>query len=68
VTGPTTGLSNPWLDTQRLLCLVMYCSRGGVIGIESHRATYDCTLRVSVMVLPLRLSNPLTMDCSSGVN
>ena len=54
VTGPTTGLSNPCLDTQRLLCLVMYCSRGGEIGTESHRANYDCTLRVSVMVLPLR--------------
>ena len=48
VTGPTTGLSNPCLDTQRLLCLVMYCSRGGEIGTESHRANYDCTLRVSV--------------------
>jgi len=51
VTGPTTSLSNPSLDTQRLLCLVMYCSRGGVIGTESHRANYDCTLRVSVTVL-----------------
>jgi hypothetical protein len=66
--GPITGLSNPCLDTQRLLCLVMYCSHGGEIGTESHRANYDCTLRVSVMVLPLRLSNPLTMDCSWGVN
>ena len=51
VTGPTTGLSNPCLDTQRLLCLVMYCSRGGEIGTESHRANYDCTVRVSVTVL-----------------
>ena len=49
VTGPTTGLSNPCLDTQRLLCLVMNCSCGGEIGTESHRANYD--LRVSVTVL-----------------
>ena len=51
VTGPTTGLSNPCLDTQRLLCLVMYCSRGGEIGTDSHIANCDCTLRVSVPVL-----------------
>jgi hypothetical protein len=51
VTGPTTGLSNPCLDTQRLLCLDTDCSRGGEIGTESHRANYDCTLRVSVTVL-----------------
>jgi hypothetical protein len=50
VTGPTTGLSNPCPDTQHLLCLVMYCSRGGEIGTESHRANYNCTLRVSVTV------------------
>ena len=41
MTGPTTGLSNPCLDTQHLLCLVMYCSRGGEIGTESHHANYD---------------------------
>ena len=51
VTGPTTGLSNPCLDTQRLLCLVMYCSHGGEMEAESHCATYDCTLRVSATVL-----------------
>ena len=34
VTGPTTGLSNPCLDTQRLLCLGMYCSRGGKMEAE----------------------------------
>jgi len=51
VTGQTTGLSNPCLDTQRLLCLVMYCSRGGIMEAESHRANYDCALRVSVTVL-----------------
>ena len=34
VTDPTTGLPNPCLDTQRLLCLVMYCSHGGEIGTE----------------------------------
>ena len=51
VTGPTTGLSNPCLDTQHLLCLVMYCSRGGEVEAESHCATYNCTLRVSATVL-----------------
>jgi hypothetical protein len=51
VTGPTTGLSNPCLDTQRLLCLDTDCSHGGEIGTEFHRANYDCTLRVSVTVL-----------------
>ena len=53
VTGPTTGLFNPCLDMQHLLCLLMYCSRGGEIGTESHRANYDCTVRVSVTVLAL---------------
>jgi hypothetical protein len=62
VTGPTTGLSNPCLDTQHLLCLVMYCSRGGEIGTESHRATYNCTLRVSVMVSPFRTSAVQSSD------
>jgi len=65
-TVPTTGLSNPCLDTQRLLCLVMYCSRGGVMETESHRANYVCTLRVSVTVLASSAVNPLTTDCSSG--
>ena len=51
VTGPTTGLSNPRLDVQHLLCLVMYCSHGGEMEAESHCATYDCTLRVSATVL-----------------
>ena len=51
VTGPTTGLSNPCLDTQHLLFLVTDCSRGGESGTESHCAIYACTLRVSVTVL-----------------
>ena len=51
MTGPTTGLSNPCLDTQNFLCLVMYCSRGGKMEAESQHATYDCTLRVSATVL-----------------
>jgi hypothetical protein len=75
VTGPTTGLSNPCLDTQSLLCLVMYCSRGGEIGTESLRANYECTLRVSVTGPTTGLSNPcldtrrllcLVMYCSGG--
>ena len=53
MTGPTTGLSNPCLDTQHLLCLVMYCSRGGEMEAESHCATYNCTLRVSATVLAM---------------
>ena len=51
VTGPTTGLSNPCLGTQYLLCLVMYCSSEGEMEAESQHATYDCTLRVSATVL-----------------
>ena len=48
VTVLATGLSNPCLDNKHLLCLDTDCSRGGEIGTESHRANYDCTLRVSV--------------------
>ena len=51
VTGPTTGLSNPCLDTHPLLCLVDDGSCGGKIGTESHCAIYACTLRVSVTIL-----------------
>jgi hypothetical protein len=51
VTDPTTGLSNPCLDIQHLLCLDNDCSRGGKFGTESHCAIYACTLRVSVTVL-----------------
>jgi hypothetical protein len=51
VTGPTTGLSNPCPNTQRLLCLDTECSWGGEIRTESHRANYDWILRVSVTVL-----------------
>ena len=53
VTGLTTGLSNPCLDMQHLLCLVMYFSRGGEMEAESHCATYDCILRMSATVLAL---------------
>ena len=53
VTGPTTGLSNPCLDMQHLLCLVMSCSCGGEMEAESHFATYCCTLRLSATVLAM---------------
>ena len=53
--------------TQHLLCLVTHCSRGGEIGTESHRANYDCTLRVSVTVLASlavqSFDNGLLMGC-----
>ena len=39
------------VSTARIEFIVMNCSHGGKIGTESHRANYDCTLRVSVTVL-----------------
>ena len=47
MTGPTTGLSNPCLDTQHLLCLVMYCSRGGeIVGGEGRQTPSRRLVRV----------------------